>query len=129
MSISQTEFEALKPGDDVRVISIKYGRSTCSAARVIALTKTGVKVELLSTQTTVIFTKPDDYRGNDIWSPHCYLATSEDWSRVQSANYQEKLRGEARELVKDVDWRNIKRDAALKLVDELREKVLQFHKN
>lgn len=129
MPISQEEFDRLQAGDDVRVISCKYSQTTCSAGRVIARTKTGVKVKLLAANFDVIFTSPTRYRGQGTWDATRQLATAEDWQASQVESHQRKIRREARMIANELDklsWSHISRKDAMEKCLALREKIAEF---
>lgn len=125
MPISYQEFEALTVGESVRIISHKYGNATCSAGKVLARTKTGVKVELLATGRSFIFTRPDTVRGEKIFDAHRYLATAEDWQRAQAENRNKQLRCEAYELTDEfrAKIRRGSKNELLQLANKILDKV------
>jgi hypothetical protein len=81
MAISREEFDNLKDGEDIRILSYKYGETRRIAARVIGRTKTGIKIKMLASNLTHIFTSPSDYRARGTWDANLEIATDADWQQ------------------------------------------------
>lgn len=125
MAISLEEFAALKPGDDVYICQ-RYPSLMAAAGRVVAVTKTGKKIERLSTNATVIFVNPQKVRGSRYG--HEFLGNENDFADIQQEIYEKNKRREFRDA-RDVFAKvhpDSPRSELLAELEKVREKILEI---